>query len=213
MVEYFEQLKWNAFVGPLIWLLLGIVMIVWPDSFTKAVCLIIGIFFIIQGIIYIITYLRQKERNFFSPLRFVAGIVIGAMGIWVISRPDMVKLVIPIILSAVLLIHGVIDFTFTFRMVRSGYKKWWIALIFSLLTIGAGLFIWFHPAFVADFMLILIGIGLIIDGVSDLWMLWILGRFEKKLDSIVEPDVAEEKEIDLSDLSESSEEPEEKKNL
>ena len=79
---------------------------------------------------------------------------------------------------------------------KEQYDKWWVALILGLVTIGFGALLVFRPFAAPDTVVTLIGVFLIYDGVSDLWIVSRVARTAKILRQEARAVDVEAEEID-----------------
>jgi uncharacterized membrane protein HdeD (DUF308 family) len=57
--------------------------------------------------------------------------------------------------------------------------RWWAALILAAITFGLGLIILINPMDAFSALVAMIGVALVYDGVSDLWMILLLRKSKK----------------------------------
>ena len=62
---------------------------------------------------------------------------------------------------------------------RYKYGYWWVSLILALITVGFGAFLLFYPSVVKELLVKFIGGFLAYDGLSNLWTISRLGKFER----------------------------------
>ena len=72
---------------------------------------------------------------------------------------------------------------------RFGQKNWWTVLIFAGFNIVFALFLLIKPTWFNDLLFVLIGVGMVISGISDLIITFILSKNVKKY--IKEDDIIE----------------------
>ena len=78
---------------------------------------------------------------------------------------------IPILVGIIIVIHGINNLQQTVSLCRSRYDKWWVALLLALITIGFGVLLIFNPFVAVDTLIRFIGLFLIYDGASDIWIM------------------------------------------
>ena len=72
--------------------------------------------------------------------------------------------------------HGVVDLQAAFNIKRGGFEKWWVSLLLAVVTLLLGALIIIDPFAALDALLILIGLVLIFDGLSDLYIIFRISR-------------------------------------
>ena len=70
----------------------------------------------------------------------------------------------------IILLHGVNNLNQTIKLCKGQYDKWWIGLILGLVTVGFGILLICNPFAAIDTLVRAIGIFLVYDGVSDIWI-------------------------------------------
>lgn len=164
-------MKANAVVSSLLCVLLGMVLVIWPGMSIQIVCAAIGVVLILTGIMKIIEYFTVKDGSLYEQTNLIMGIIFTVVGVWIAVKPDKVLAIIPIIVGIVIVLHGVRNLQQAVNLCKDQYDKWWIALILGLLTAGFGVLLICKPFAALDTVVMLIGIFLIYDGLSNIWII------------------------------------------
>ena len=90
--------------------------------------------------------------------------------------PEKVLSLIPIILGIVITLHGLHNIKQAIGLCRDQYDKWWIALLLGIVTVGVGVLLICRPFAAIDTMVMLIGVFLIYDGLSNIWIVSRISR-------------------------------------
>ena len=170
MGNFLKRLKTNIVISAALCVLLGIVLVVWPDLSVKIVCIAIGAVLLIGGGVRLTVYFSLKDGSMYAQVNLIMGIVLAVIGIWILMKPDKVLAIIPVIVGIVIALHGVNDLQQAVTLYKDKYDKWWVALILGLLTIGLGALLICKPFEALDTVVMLIGTFLIYDGLSDIWI-------------------------------------------
>lgn len=168
MGTFVEGMKKNYFISAILTIALGAVLVIWPDWPGRILCYLLGAALILMGGIQLIVCIRAERIGFYSKFSMLMNIILILLGVWVCIRPDTVLSLVPVIIGIVMLIHGCMDLQFTMDIKHAGSGKWWIALIFALVTLTLGVFLVMHPFLAFEITMLIIGIGLLYDGISDL---------------------------------------------
>lgn len=168
MGTFVEGMKKNYFISAILTIALGAVLVIWPDWSGRILCYLLGAALILMGGIQLIVCIRAERIGFYSKFSMLMNIILILLGVWVCIRPDTVLSLVPVIIGIVMLIHGCMDLQFTMGIKHAGSGKWWIALIFALVTLTLGVFLVMHPFLAFEITMLIIGIGLLYDGISDL---------------------------------------------
>lgn len=181
MGNLLKRLKTNIVISAILCVVLGIVLVVWPDLSMQIVCIAIGAVLLIGGGVRLAVYFTNKDGSMYAQMSLITGIVLAVVGIWILIKPDKVLAIIPIIVGIVIVLHGINDLQQAVSLYKDKYDKWWVALILGLLTIGFGVLLICRPFEALDTVVMLIGLFLIYDGLSDIWIVSRIYRTAKAL--------------------------------
>ena len=157
----------NYLVLSAVCVVLGVALVADHRFFSRAISYTIGGLSIAVGVEEIIRYVTKGEskRDFVSCL--FRGIVLCAIGLFLVLNPDFIFKVIAIFLGIYMLVSGALGLMNS-KDISKNADGWKVPLIFSALTAVAGLVILFNPMLPADIMFVALGIFLIVAGVSNL---------------------------------------------
>ena len=181
MGNLLKRLKTNIVISAILCVVLGIVLVVWPDLSMQIVCIAIGAVLLIGGGVRLAVYFTNKDGSMYAQMSLITGIILAVVGIWILIKPDKVLAIIPIIVGIVIVLHGINDLQQAVSLYKDKYDKWWVALILGLLTIGFGVLLICRPFEALDTVVMLIGLFLIYDGLSDIWIVSRIYRTAKAL--------------------------------
>jgi uncharacterized membrane protein HdeD (DUF308 family) len=186
MKSILRERRLSSTFSALIAIALGVVLLLWPDLSSRLLCMILGATLLIAGAGYIISYFARRSRLATLQFEIILGIVLAILGLWLLLRPDIFLSLLQFVFGAVLVIHGVIDLQAAFHLQGAGYERWWLALILALLTVVLGAVIILDPFTTLNALLMLIGVALIYDGISDLLLIFRLSRVFRAVAEVVE---------------------------
>ena len=198
-MELLKRLKTNVIISSALCIVIGIVLVIWPDLTMEIACLAIGAVLLIAGIMRLITYFTARDGSVYSQLNLIFGIVLIVVGALILWQWDKVLEIVPIIVGIVIVIHGINDLRQTLALHKSEYERWWVALILGLLTMVLGVLLILNPFAALDTVVILIGIFLIFDGISTIWIMSRIYRTAKFMEQEAE---ALDVEIEVEDKKE-----------
>lgn len=167
MKQFFKDLKLNVSIPAILTILLGIVLILYPGTVPIIVCKVIGMILMVMGAIGIVTGLVSSEKGY---LYLAGSIIVFLIGLWFLLRPKTVLSLIPIFMGVLLLIHGIEDFKLAAESKENRYGKWGLVILFGIISVALGLVCIFAAFKVFKISMVIIGIALIYDGISDIWI-------------------------------------------
>lgn len=194
MSDFLKGLKANYTISAGLCTLLGLVLLIWPGTTMRIVCTLLGGMLLIYGLVQMILYLINKERTMLSQGMMVFGIVLAVIGIWILTRPEMIIMAVPVIVGVLIVIHGVHNVVQAIALKKDGYDRWWLAFLFGALTVVLGGILVYNPFEVAETVVRFIGIFLIYDGVSDIWILSRVFKVKRDKEKIIDVDYVDVEE-------------------
>lgn len=186
MANFLKNLKANYTLSAVICVIIGAVLIIWPGTSTKVVCMMLGGMMLIYGIIQIILYFIARERTIYLQGMLLLGIVLSVVGAWILLRPESIIAIVPVIVGIIIVVHGLHNAAQSIDLKKMGYEKWWVAFLFSILTIILGGVLVYNPFSVVNTVVRVIGAFLIYDGLSDMWILSRVFKTKKNAQKIID---------------------------
>ena len=173
-------------------LLLGLLLVVWPDTAMRYLVITIGAVFLVPGLFMVIGYFTQKpaengSRGFFP----IGGVGSVLFGFWMMVMPDFFVNFLMYILGFILLMGGVQQLA----LLIAARKYVPIPFIFYLMPVvllSAGGLVLFNPFEVASTALIVLGSCSLLYGLTELFNGF---RFYRKKKKAEEEQMAEVIEV------------------
>lgn len=175
-----RKLNWATIVLDLIYIALGVLFIVRPEGVESFLCYILAAAVAVIGLLYLAGYFIQKvgESGQREGNGFAFGLLLIILAIFIVAKQTLVISLVPFLFGVMVLIRGlmVIQGVFIMRSLRFNIL---IPLITGAVTMGVGLFIMLFPFATATMLFILIGVGLMIGGLTGIaqeFLIWHLSR-------------------------------------
>ena len=184
-----------------LYVVLGVVLLVWPGTSVKMICYGLGFAMVVLGITYGIIYFTKDNLQGFLQMDLVIGIVCLAFGVFILLNPTFLATVLPFAMGIILLLGAVVKIQSSWNMRRLKFKKWYLVLVCALVIIALGIVLLCNPFKEEKFMILYIGACLILDGLTNLISLICIQVKVKKLAKIQR----EHPEVQLKDLLEQEE--------
>ncbi|MCI8529548.1 MAG: HdeD family acid-resistance protein [Lachnospiraceae bacterium] len=185
MKKLLKQIKWDAILISLLYIVLGIVCIVIPETMVKTIGYLIGALLIIAGAVSMICYLlREAHQNYYRN-DFVYGLVSIAIGIIVLYKVDWLIELVPVILGILVLASGCSKLQDVIDMKRMEYGNWVLMLILAVINVLIGVVVIFNPFETALLLFQLVGVSLIFSGATDCFVvLFFAGKIKKYYENL-----------------------------
>ncbi len=127
MKSILREQRRSSIVAAAVTILLGLMLVLVPNRSIRFLCGLLGTALMVTGLIYILGWFAKRRDGF--PVWFlIPGLLLAALGLWLLSRPASVIVLIQFSFAAVLLFHGVIDLQSALSLMREGWPRWWIDL-------------------------------------------------------------------------------------
>lgn len=182
MKSILREQRRSSIVAAVIAVLMGLLLVFWPIKSVSLLCMLLGAAILITGVVYIVGWFSRRKLG--APTFMVLpGVILVALGLWLISQPGSVIRLIQYIVGAILIFHGVLDIQSAVALMRQGFNRWWLDLVLSMVTVFLGILILVNPFLSFSTLTMLIGLSLIYDGGSDLYLIWRLSEAVKELDN------------------------------
>lgn len=162
-----RKLNWATIVLDLIYILLGVVFIIRPEGVESVLCYILAAAVAVIGLIYLAGYFVQRadESGQRQGNGFVFGIMLIIMSVFIVVKQPLVISLVPFLFGVMVMIRGLMVIQSMFIMRRMGFPIL-VPLVSGLLTMAMGIFVMLFPFETATMLFVLIGIGLMVGGVT-----------------------------------------------
>lgn len=180
MRDFFRQMRLSFLVASILYVILGLVLLIWPGVSATVFCWAFGSLLLAYGAVTILTFFFRDSRAGSFVFELLLGIVAAALGLLVLLRPVVVASVLPVIVGLFILVDGLVNLKRALELRSMMYERWIVPLILSLISVGLGLLVLFHPFLAAEALVMVIGAVFLYTGVSDLWTIFQVSRWTKE---------------------------------
>lgn len=196
MADFIKGLKANYTISAVICALLGLVLVIWPGTTSQIICMMLGGVLLAYGILQIVLYLFNRERTIISQGMMVLGIVFAVIGVWILFKPEMIIMAVPVIVGVLIAIHGLHNVTQAIVLKKDGYENWWVAFLLGLVTVILGGVLIYNPFEAVELVVRIIGAFLIYDGLSDIWILSRVFKVRRVKERIIDAEYVDIEDVD-----------------
>lgn len=152
----------------LILIALGIYMVLSPGAALANIIKIIGIALIVAGAVTVLLYVFNKDSQSRSFTSLATGIILVIAGIVFLVEPGAIEKIFPTVVGILVIVNGILNLIASLKAKKAGAPVWLVGLILSVLTVALGILILTQPLFLMNQIVRIVGIVLIIMGVSSL---------------------------------------------
>jgi len=185
MSALLRQRRTSSIIVAFLSIVLGVVLVMYPDKAASIFVKVCGYALIALGVYYIVVYFARKSKVAMLQMEMLLGIVLLLIGIWMVTKPASVIALLQYVVGALIVIHGIIDLQASLNIKRAGFDKWGASLVLSLLTLALGVLIIIDPFSATQVLMVVIGIVLVFDGLSDVYIIAVLSKLFKDVKEAV----------------------------
>ncbi len=190
MHQSLKRTKTNCLMTAIVCIVLGLLMILFPDSATTTICLIIGWAALVTGIVTVVSFLIRPEK-IFGGSDLVVGVIEIAIGLWIVLSPSGLKGLFAVVMAILVMLHGVWSLQDAFYLQAQRDPYWWVTLLLALITVGLGVLLLCFRNLAANTVSILAGAFLLYDGISSLVILHRATKLVKRVKAAAPQNVVE----------------------
>ncbi len=171
---------WLVIAGILL-IVLGVLCICYPADTLFTTAWMIGCFTLISGISKLIFTFRTQAFLPNSGSRMLSAILQILLGCFFLFFSEALTLSLPVAFAIWVLLEGVIIAVQSFDYKRVGFPYWWVILLLGVAGAVLGVLGLRHPDATGQTLATLIGLGIIALGLSYLFALVGIKKFEHQI--------------------------------
>ncbi|MBE6159807.1 MAG: hypothetical protein E7157_02030 [Lactobacillales bacterium] len=190
----FKSMYKTSIIFSIILFLIGLFLLMKPETTLHAISYFVGIVLIIWGIIPVITFFSNKEKESYLEFSFIIGVFALIFGIIVMINPNIIGSIIPLLTGIWMLINGITKLYYALNISKEGNAT--TSIIISLIILVCGLLLVFNPFGGAVMLTKLIGIFVIVYSVLDLIECYTLNKSIKEVTKDPKKDKKDQKVIE-----------------
>lgn len=175
MKSILHEQRRSSIAAAVVTILLGVTLVWWPNSSVQLLCILLGFAVFVTGVIYLLGWVSRRREGY-PIILLLPGVIMCAIGVWLMTNPESVVILIQYIFGAILIFHGIVDLQGAVVLMRRKWSRWWLDLALGALTVALGALILINPFGTFAALIMLIGLALVFDGGSDLYIIWRLSR-------------------------------------
>lgn len=197
------------------YIVLGLVLVIWPDISVHTFCFVFGIGMIIFGGAHMILYFtKDRFMNVMQP-DLVIGVVCISTGCYILMKMEYMLEIIPFAMGIVALLGGIVKIQSALDLKKLGAARWYIMLVWALVLLIIGAVLVANPFDEQQHVVVILtGASLLVDGIGNLISIFWTGICFRRLKRMpADPYAVSTKGADIIDMEASEEDnvPKEKK--
>ena len=184
-MKVFKRIKWSYVVLSAMFLLLGIYLVVNPETSLIMICRILGAAMAVFGVMKIVLYFIHEVEGVAIRFDFAVGlfcIILGALMLW---RAPALTDILSVVIGLLVLVDSVFKLQVAVDSRRMGAHSWWVTLVCTVVCLVLGILLVFNPFDGKQMLTIMMGVSLIVDGVQNLCTVVYAAAFVKDVKAAV----------------------------
>lgn len=191
MKEKWKNLRIDVTFTAVLAVLLGVLFVAWPGQITIFFSRILAAAVMVAGAVLFLGRVTDRPVNLWS---VIGSGILFVVGLWLFVSPTIIASIIPIVIGVFLLVHGIQDVVMAAELRQYEAPRWKVAAVLGAISILFGVVCICNAFGIAKLTMVLIGMMLIYDGVTDMLIVFRVRRARK---DVVDADILHEE--DLSD--------------
>ncbi len=169
MKSFLNNIRKNSIFALVGFFAVGLLLIIYPSIVATVAGYVVGALGIGFGVTKIVGFFSKDEDKKVGIFALTMGIIFAVAGVYVIANPTVVSNFLLSIFGAIILIYGIVKLKNALSLKKSGMNKWYSTLINAVIALLLGLVFVANPKLSNDLIMRLLGTGMIVIAVSDLW--------------------------------------------
>ena len=164
MEKFLKKAGWTSVVTSLIFGIIGLVMIYNAETTMKFISTILGVFFILVGIIKVINYIISKGNSTLFTNDIAWGLIAIVIGLVTMVYSSTIESIFRIMIGVWIIYSGFTRFGLSFRLKNVNDRLWALVLTLAVLMIVGGFYVTFYPGA----LIVTLGVIILIYAIMDL---------------------------------------------
>ncbi len=167
-VRTVQVAKAGCIIASILMMILGTVMIVWPELSVSMFGVAAGILLIAFGILKLMGYFSKDLYRLAFQYDLAFGLLLTVLGILLLMQPDSAMHFFCLIVGIFITVDGLLRFQTALDAKRFGLGSWWLIMVLGLLAAAVGIVTAFRPVESSTVLMILMGVSMVAEGVLNL---------------------------------------------
>ena len=164
MEKFLKKAGWTSVITFLIFALIGLIMIYNPETTMIFISTILGIFFIVVGLIKVINYFISRGNSTLFTNDIAWGLIAIIIGLVTMVYSSTIESIFRIMIGVWIIYSGFTRFSLSFRLKNVNDRLWAIVLTLAVLMIVGGLYVTFYPGA----LIVTLGVIIFVYAIMDL---------------------------------------------
>ena len=173
--------KVNKIIEAIVMIVFGTVLVIWSGTAMYVIFRAVAAVVAIAGLAIIIGFLFGRSNVYGSSAGLFGGVIAAVLGIYLFMNPEILVELGPTIVGLIIIVTGIVDVTEALRIEKQGSGGTMAAVVIGIVELILGVIFVLHPAAINSFLFVLMGLTLIADGITDIWIMFQIGKTVKEV--------------------------------
>ena len=173
--------KVNKLIEAIIMIVFGAVLFIWSGTAMYVIFRAVAAVVAIAGLAIIVGFMFERSNVYGSSAGLFGGVIAAVLGIYLFFNPEILVELGPTIVGLIIIITGIVDVTEAIRIDKQGTGGTTAAIVIGVVELILGVIFVLHPTAINGILFMLMGLALIADGVTDIWLMFQIGRTAKEV--------------------------------
>lgn len=186
-MNFLKKQRMTSYLLSILSIIIGVFLLFFPHETKIIVCYMLGGSLAVVGFFKILTFLLNKAE-YRKNDDLISSIILLTLGFILLIKSDLLIKIYPIIIGGILIIKSAFAFSDALDYKKTGFKDWWIDVLFLIVTSIFGfVLIVLDEKVASNFLVYFAGIALILDGVFSMFFTMVMSSktHHQKLDDNV----------------------------
>ena len=185
-----KSIRNSLILSSLLYIVLGVVLLVMPELSLGFACLLIGGAVLVYGVVRLAAYLRGGENAdkldsvragqlIQAKLDLVLGVLLILLGLCLLIWIRFLLALVPMVLGIYILVDSLGSIKRSLDMKALGFSRWWISCLVAAALAVCGLVMVLNPFGTIEGLVMFVGLGFLVDGVTTLVNTILLERLQR----------------------------------
>lgn len=178
MKNLFKSIRGSILLTAIASVILGFVVLIYPDTSMTIVCRIVGGIVLLTGVGFVVGCLQNEKKTVLSKIGIFLGVLFLIVGGFILLFPKKIVDIVPVVFGALLIYHGIVNFKQAWELRLYEDQSWWIPALIAASIVLLGILAIKNPFDSLNVLMKVVSVCLIYDGLSSVVL---VGRYARTI--------------------------------
>lgn len=158
----------SSLISSIVLIVLGVLLIFQSEATIISISYIIGGVLILLGVLALLRFVKNSNKDAKSELDIIYGIVTIILGVLIINNPQAIASIIPFVLGISIIINSATKLQYAFELKANENNLWKATMFLSLISALCGIVLIFNPFKGAVVFTKIVGLFIILYSILDI---------------------------------------------